>query len=477
MSPSRAAALSVVLAATLLPASAASAPAATPGPVLRLGTGTRSINAPAGLGLAGYYHPRGNEGVLDDLQVRSFVLDDGTTRAAIAICDLISMPQWIAAEARTAIERVTGIPGTNVLIAATHTHTAPVLYRQWSRDEIDGSGAPESRAYSAGLPALIAEAVTAAHAGLRPVRLSAARGREDQLAHNRRWWLRDGSVGWNPGKLNPDLVRPAGPIDPEIGFLFAESAEPPGPTPVLTFVNFAMHPDTTGGTRQSADYPGVLARTLAMYQGPEMLTVFANGTCGNLNHLNFRWGGAQTSPREANRLGIILAAGVLRAWPELRPLTNALPLRVSREVLRLPLPAFTEEELRQARLDVRTASDATRDGFMRLVRAHRILDVAAREGAPQEVEVQVVALGREVAWVSWPGEIFVELGLSVKAASPFPSTYNVELANGAVGYIPNKSAWPEGNYEVESARVAQGSGELLAVSALRQLSRLHAQIP
>jgi hypothetical protein len=107
------------------------------------------------------------------------------------------------------------------------------------------------------------------------------------------------------------------------------------------------------------------------------------------------------------------------------------------------------------------------------VRAHRVLDIAAREGKPQEVEVQVITLGRDVAWVSWPGEIFVELGLSVKAGSPFPNTYNVELANGTIGYIPHKSAYPEGNYEVESARVAEGSGEMLVTSALRILADLH----
>lgn len=110
---------------------------------------------------------------------------------------------------------------------------------------------------------------------------------------------------------------------------------------------------------------------------------------------------------------------------------------------------------------------------MKLVRAHRVLDTAAQKGQPQEVEMQVIALGRDVAWVAWPGEMFVELGLSVKAGSPFPHTYNVELANGTIGYIPNKAAYAEGNYEVESARVAEGSGELLVASALRILSVIH----
>jgi hypothetical protein len=284
--------------------------------------------------------------------------------------------------------------------------------------------------------------------------------------------MRDGSVGWNPGKLNPRIVRPAGPIDPEVGVFYAETAAA-NPVPVLTFVNYAMHPDTTGGTRVSADYPGALARMLALYKGTNMLTLFANGTCGNINHVDVQWADPQKGPPEAARLGVALAAAVFKAYPRLRPLTNPLPLRVRSEIVKLPLPVFTPEQLDRARIDVRTAKDNSREGFMNLVRAHRILDTAAREGRPQEVEVQVMALGREVAWVSWPGEIFVELGLSVKAGSPFPQTYNVELANGAIGYIPNKPAYPEGNYEVESARVAEGSGEMLVTSALRMLAELH----
>jgi len=205
---------------------------------------------------------------------------------------------------------------------------------------------------------------------------------------------------------------------------------------------------------------------------PDMLTLFANGTCGNINHTDVHWAGAQSSPQEAARLGTILAAAVFKAYPRLRPLTNAGVLRVRSEIVKLPLPSFTLEQLEQARLDARTAKDNTRDGFMKLVRAHRVLDTAAREGKPLEVEIQVIALGRNVAWVAWPGEIFAELGLSVKAGSPFAHTYNVELANGTIGYIPNKSAYPEGNYEVESARVAEGTGEMLVTSALRMLAQL-----
>jgi hypothetical protein len=112
--------------------------------------------------------------------------------------------------------------------------------------------------------------------------------------------------------------------------------------------------------------------------------------------------------------------------------------------------------------------------FLEQVNAFKVLDVDARHGQPHEVEVQVVALGREVAWVSLPGEIFAELGLALKQDSPFPHTIIAELANGSVGYIPARRAFAQGNYEVVSTRCAEGSGELLVSTAVRLLKELFA---
>lgn len=107
-------------------------------------------------------------------------------------------------------------------------------------------------------------------------------------------------------------------------------------------------------------------------------------------------------------------------------------------------------------------------------RAYKVIDVHERHGKPQEAEVQVIALGRDVAWVALPGEIFVELGLAIKKASPFPQTIVAELANGSLGYIPTRQAYAQGNYEVVSARVAAGSGEKLVEAATRILRALFA---
>jgi len=80
-----------------------------------------------------------------------------------------------------------------------------------------------------------------------------------------------------------------------------------------------MHPDTVGGEGVSADYPGVVAKLLGEYRGPDMLTVFANGCCGNINHRDVSWLDPQKGPGEAHRIGTVLAAAVLRTTPHLKP--------------------------------------------------------------------------------------------------------------------------------------------------------------
>ena len=89
------------------------------------------------------------------------------------------------------------------------------------------------------------------------------------------------------------------------------------------------------------------------------------------------------------------------------------------------------------------------------------------------MEVQAISLGRDLAWVSVPGEVFVELGLAIKKRSPFPLTMVVELANENIGYIPDRRSYAEGNYEPQSARCAAGSGEEMVDAAVALLEQLY----
>ena len=144
----------------------------------------------------------------------------------------------------------------------------------------------------------------------------------------------------------------------------------------------------------------------------------------------------------------------------------------------LPLAKISPEEIPKAQevVDRHRANQGTNPpDFLEGVKAYQVLDVEARHGAPIEVEVQVIALGTDVAWVSLPGEIFVELGLAIKQDSPFRLTTITELANGAIGYIPTRRAYTQGNYEVVSARCAEGSGEMLVDAAIKLLKELYAE--
>jgi hypothetical protein len=449
--------------ALLLAASVGSAQAGD----LHTGAAAVNINPPEGTPLAGYYTPRGAKAVHDNLYSKALVLEQAGTKVALVVCDLISLPRRTVLEARRLIEKETGIPGSHVMLSATHTHTGPVVARESSRDQLDGGSGDLGRRYTEMLPELIARSVAEADKRLAPSRAAAALAKENSLSFNRRFFMRDQTVSWNPRKLHPDIIKPAGPIDPEVGIL---SFQTPSSKPIASYVNFAMHPDTVGGEAISADYPGVLSRLLADYQGSGLVTLFANGCCGNLNHRNIQWIDAQKGPHEAQRIGTVLAGDVCRSFPLLKALKGE-GLKVKCEIVRLPLAPIGAEDAARAKEVVKRARDP-KTPFLETVKAYQVLDVAAREGKPWEVEVQVVTLGDEVAWVSLPGEIFVELGLAIKKASPFRYTMIAELANGSIGYIPDKPAYAQGNYEVVSARCAEGSGEMLVEAAIRLLKDL-----
>lgn len=439
----------------------------------RVGTAVLDITPPLGTPMAGYYHARGADGVLDPLFAKALVVESSGERAAVVTLDIISITRGITDAARASIEKATGIPGDHVMISATHAHTGPELAERGNRSSSFGGETKLVTDYTEGLPARITQAVQSANENLRAAHLSRSRGLCENLSFNRRYYMRDGSVGWNPGKLNPNIVMPAGPSDPEVGILYAEDLQGQPPSRgIATYVNFAMHPDTTGGTKFSADWPGAIGRVLATYHGTNHVTLVGNGTCGNINHCDFFWDGPSSGPYEQQRIATILGASVFQAYKSLQPVAPGA-LRARSTTAELELPKVTQEEIADAKKTVAATSDDRGGNFMKLVKAYRVLDVAAREGKPYRIEVQAIALGRELAWVSLPGEVFVELGLAIKKRSPFAQTFVVELANESIGYIPDRRSFAEGNYEPESARCAPGSGERLVDAAVNLLQELH----
>ena len=170
---------------------------------LRVGAAAVVINPPPGTPLAGYYSQRGTKTVLDDIYAKAIVLEVGDTRAALVVCDLISLPRHVVTEARRQVEAATGIPAAHVMLSATHTHTGPVLARESALDELVGATSDLGRRYTDKLPELIARSVAEANRKLAPARASAAVGKEEGISFNRRFHMKDGTVSWNPAKRHP----------------------------------------------------------------------------------------------------------------------------------------------------------------------------------------------------------------------------------------------------------------------------------
>ncbi len=427
---------------------------------LRVGRAAVKITPPVGMPMAGYYRVRLATGTHNDLHAKALVIEKDGVKTALVACDLVSMPRPIVESARGLIGQTTGVRPDHVMISSTHSHTGPELGARLTG--VDDPTMRLAKAYLEGLPGKIAESVRLAEADLKPARVRAGIGREDSVSFIRRFRMKDGSTGWNPGKRNPNIVRPLGSIDPAVPVVAFESADS---KPLATYVNFACHLDTVGGLDFSADYPYTLGRLLGEVRGPEMLTLFTIGTAGNINHIDVRSPDPQKGHAEAARIGAILAAAVLKTRLEA---VETGPLGARSEIVKLPLAAFGPADVEKAKKVV-AAYGTNLFPFLEQVRAFQVLDLERRNGQPLEAEVQVITLGDQLAWVGLPGEIFVELGKAIRTASPFPYTIIAELANGSVGYVPDRKAYVDGAYEVISARCSEGSGEMLVEAAVRLL--------
>jgi hypothetical protein len=159
----------------------------------------------------------------------------------------------------------------------------------------------------------IAGAIVEADKAAAPAELRVGSARQENLAFNRRYFMQDGTVGWNPGKKNPKIVRPAGPIDPEISILAIE-LEPGHAGPDAILLSFALHADTVGGLEYSADYPHYLEDGLrSRLKAPGLFSVFGQGTSGDVNHVDVSTDRPQKGHEEAERIGAALAGHVYGA--------------------------------------------------------------------------------------------------------------------------------------------------------------------
>lgn len=437
-------------------------------PALRAGAATSNITPPLGTRIVGGFAPYPAEHIHDELHARCLVFDDGTTKIALVVCDLLGLHRSVSVEARQLIEQQTGIPPANVLISATHTHSAGTALgtnRYANEQELDD--------YQRFVARRIADGVRRALNLLRPAEVAFTSVDVPEQVHNRRWLMREGSVPPNPfGQVDtvrtnpparsPDLIEPAGPVDPAVSIIAVR--EPDGPL-ISVYSAYSLHyVGGSGRAHVSADYFAMFCEKLKKLQGldeadPPFVALLANGTSGDINNIDRLNPQPRGERYERMREVADDVAGKVHAalekidsWQGRATLDarfRELELswrEVDGELLRWAVKV-EEEAPRVAGGDVPVGAKwATTREFVRpLSYSGRVQLLADAEG-PALVPVQVLRIG-DIAIGTSPCETFAEIGLEFKERSPWPHSFMVSLAHGYIGYLPTPRHFELGGYE------------------------------
>ena len=445
---------------------------------LRAGAATANLTPWLDIALCGGFAQRRATDVHDEILAKALVLDNVDTRIGIVVCDFVCMPRVIADAVKERVAQKSGIPPSHLLICATHTHSGPAVRT--------ALGVREDPAYVERVPVKIADAVQLAVNRLQPARIGWGEAREDRISFNRRWWMRDGTVHMNPGSENPDAVRPAGPTDPALSFLYLEDT---AGTPLAVFATFALHyVGTDVPTSLSADYYGHFTAEVQRLLGPQCLPILQNGTSGDINNIDYSgrrtWSAAGHA--QARKMAAVLAGHVLKE-SQLLELHDTCGLGAELETVSYSRKTITPEDLSTARriLQDPAAFSYSAGPFSWVVGqpVHRqFLEVYAQAcvdlaALPQELDTRVQSLRiGDAALVALPGEVFAATGLAIRAQSPFQTTLIAELANDYLGYIcPQEALEQQGGYETWASPhsiAAAGTAERLAEVAGQQLADL-----
>lgn len=421
---------------------------------LRAGAATSNITPPLGAPIVGGWKVPEALHIHDELHVRCLVLDDGQTKLAFAICDNVGIPREVYDNAKARLEKITGIPQANLLMAATHTHSGArarggnkMVYNK------------ELTEYQQFVADRIVDGVRRAVHQLEPAKIGWGSVDVPQHVFNRRWFMKPGTplrnpfggfdkVRMNPRRGDPNLDRPAGPTDPEVFFLSVQSESG---RPLALLGNYSLH--YVGGVRRgdiSADYFAMFADRIqqllkADRQDPPFVGILTNGTSGDVNNINFRVRPERRAPYEQmRRVANDVAAAVYDAHREIT-FHEWVPLGAAADELTLAVRKPTAEQLAYFKKILEKPEDAEPWHRHERTYADRVLKL---HESPAEVRIvlQMFRIG-EVSIAAIPFEVFTETGLELKEKSPFGKHFTIELANGSYGYLPTPRHFPLGGYE------------------------------
>lgn len=417
-------------------------------------------------------HKVPSDGILDPVEVKTLVLSQNNREMALVLVDLFYMPLDLSGIVRKIASEKTGIPIANICVAATHTHADPTCYEEVSTyiEKMNSDKIPDSdkSSYPAQLIDKLVNSVIDAHSKLQPVNMKSGVIDVEGISFNRRHLKQDGQVVMNGGLLNPDIIRAVGPVDPGLGVLLFSSKE--DNIPIASFSTFGMQLATIGATTKfSSDFPHFIEERLQNDLGDNFISIFGEGPSADVNHWDITKPGPQIGYEEATKpIGYTIGEVMLQGLSRLNE--EAASLAAANKIVDIPLQRYNDLDLEWAK----NYSDP-KGSFILKSRVRKILmleKLRSEYGETLPMEIQVFRIADNTAVVALPGQLFVELGLAIKEASPFETTIIVTLANSHEETIPLRKAYPEGSYEIVYSLIESGGGEMMVESALTLLNRL-----
>lgn len=417
--------------------------------MMKSGVSREIITPQRGVSLAGYFNPRLNTGILDELFVKVLLLEQDGIVSGIVSFDMCCLDTDLIDHMKNELLK-RGIKFVNNLIfSVTHTHTGPQIGNLF--------GVEASDKYLSTLVEKTGLAVLRAYQNLASAELLATSMNKNPFAFNRRYFMKDGRVLTNPGKLNPDIVRPEGDVDREISVCAVRQE---GLITAMA-VNIVNHTDTIGGNLVSADWPGFMEKEIQSALGCEISVLTLIGCSGNINHFDVSSGKSQTNYDEARRIGKGYAEIILRTMKSLGPLKYSSRLKIESKEMEIPYRDIGDEELKKAedvlrrigtsesKGDMTSEGLATGDGAVAKFFAEQL--VAYRKncsGRSRNFRIVAIRLGDDLSFLSLPGEPFTEIGLAIKRKSPCRLNFIITNAMGKCGYVPLKECFKRGGYEI-----------------------------
>ena len=450
---------------------------------LKIGFARVNTNPPLGIFVSGYYIPRHAKGFLDDLESTALALECGDTKLLMISVDISGINKDIGAEFKEAISQATGIPVENMILSATHTHTGPKLFVAGTPSEHD---TPELYAeYRNFLKKRLVDVCRLALQDVKPCRMAFGHGwAPERVAYIRRYRMKDGSTFTCPPINDPNIVGPIGELDQRVHVLRFDQEG--GYSIIL--VNYGLHADTINGELISADWPGVMRRTLertldnvkcVSFIGAEgdVGSTHVNPTGGDMNDTEISFDNEMKSPGMCRFVGRALAGTVLQVYDKLEYI-DVDQLRLVQNIIRVPSNMPKPEELPLAHL-YKELHDSGRDcdipytGMQLTTAVATATRMCNLENGPEYYELPMTAVSiGDVAIVTLPGEPFTDIGVGIKDTEGWRSIMPFALSNGSQGYFPMQSAFDEGGYEAGTSKYAPGVAEALIANGKQLLSQL-----